>query len=83
MRSRITAAEKEEHRGRLLRLQQMGIATGDEGNFSTKPNRLILEQIDPEFARVHDLPDGEVAVIVLAKLTVLGSGVMITDQRMT
>jgi hypothetical protein len=82
-KSRFTAAEREEDRGRLLRLKQMGIATGDEGNLLTKPNRLILEQIDPEFARVHDLPDGEVAVIVLARLTVLGSGVLITDQRMT
>ena len=81
-RSRIPTAE-EEHRARLLRLEQIGIATGDAANLPTKPDRLILEQIDPELARVYDLPNGEVAVVVLAKATVLQSGVMITKQQMT
>ena len=82
-RSRITTAEAKEYRARLLQLEQRGIATGDARNLSNKPDRLILEQIDPEFARVYDLPSGEVVVVVPAKLTVLESGVMIIHQQMT
>ena len=82
-RSRITTAEAKEYRARLLQLEQRGIATGDARNLSSKPDRLILEQIDPEFARVYDLPSGEVVVVVPAKLTVLESGVMIINQLMT
>ena len=82
-RSRISARETTECRDRLLRLEQIGIATGDARNLSSKPGRLILEQIDPEFARVYDLPSGEVVVVVPAKLTVLESGVMIINQQMT
>jgi len=81
-RSRISTAETREDRDRLLRLDRIGVATGDAGNFS-KPNRFILEQINPELARVYDSPSGGLAVVVFAELTVLKPGVMIVDQQMT
>jgi hypothetical protein len=79
-RSRISTAETKEGRDRLLRLKQKGIATGDVSS-SSKPGRFRLEQIDPEFARVHDLPNGDTAVVALVRLTVLESEVMIIDPK--
>jgi hypothetical protein len=82
-RSRISTAETREDRDRLLRLERIGVATGDAGNLSSKPNRFILEQIDPELARVYDLPSGCLAVVGPALLTILEPGVMIFDRLMT
>ena len=82
-RPRITTAETKDNRARLLQLKEKGIAAGEPGHLPANPDRLILQQIDRELARVYALPNGEVAVVVLAKLTILRSGVMILDQQMT
>jgi hypothetical protein len=66
-----------------LRLDGLGVATGDAGNLSSRPNRFILEQIDSELARVYDLPNGELVAAVPAAVTILEPGVMIVDRSMT
>jgi hypothetical protein len=81
-RSRISTAETKEDRHRLLRLDRIGVATGDGGDFS-KPDRFKLEQIDPELARVYDLPSDWLAVVVPAQLTILEPSVVIVDRLMT
>jgi hypothetical protein len=82
-RRRTTSTDSEEYRTRLLRLQRIGVATGEMGILTPKRERLILQQIDPELARVHDLMHDEVAVVLPAKLIILRSSVMIMDVRVT
>jgi hypothetical protein len=82
-RSRISNAEMKEGRDRLLRLDGIGVATGDTRNFSSKPNRFMLEQIDLGLARVYELPSGELVAALPARLTILEPGVMIVDRLMT
>ncbi len=82
-RSKRNKTEDQEHRARLLWLEEMGIPTGCAGDPAPEPNRLTFEQIDHELARVCELPSGAVAVVVPAKMTVLTSGILITDMEVT
>jgi hypothetical protein len=82
-RLKLTKAEDQEYRARLLRLKQLGIPIGCSDDASPEPDRLVLEQIQPEFARLHELPLGAVAVVAPAKITVATSGILITDRGMT
>jgi hypothetical protein len=82
-RLRLTQAEQEEYRTRLLRLNRIGVVTGGTIDLPPQPKRFILEQVDCEFARVYDLPGDRIAVVTPANLTVLKSGVMITDAQMS
>jgi hypothetical protein len=79
-KSRLTRTEEAQFRSSLSHLKQMGIAAGDVEDLSPpEPDRYTLDQIDHEFARVHDLNGLEVAVVIPAKLTIRKSGFMITD----
>lgn len=78
----LSKQQEGEYRARLSRLEDMGLATGSDGDISSEPERFILEQTDHEFARVHDLAAGEVAVVLPAKLTVLKPGVMFTEAQL-
>ncbi len=80
-RSRLTKTEEQEYRDRLSCLEKRRIRIGSAGDPSPEPDRLILEQIDHGFARLFELPSGEVAVVVPARMTVLTSGMLITDCR--
>ena len=82
-RSRLTRAEYQQYRTRLLRFERMGIPIGRTGDPSHEPTRLTLEQIDYEFAAFFELPGGQVAVVVPARMMVLIPGIMITDLEMT
>jgi hypothetical protein len=83
LKSHLTLLEKTDDYARLLRLQRLGIETGDVATLGTKTERLILNPRDPEFARIYDLPNGELAVVLPARLTVLKSGPMILEARLT
>jgi len=77
---RLTRTEETQFRASLSYLKQMGIGKGSvEEQSVPDPERYTLEQIDYEFARVHDLNDGDVAVVIPAKLIVRKPGFMITD----
>jgi hypothetical protein len=80
-RSTLSSAERQEYRDRLLRLERMGVAIGPVGKTLYEPARLTFE-FDHRFARVYDLPLGEVAVMAPAKMTVFTSGTLITDAVM-
>jgi hypothetical protein len=54
--------------------------TGGAGDIVTKPDGFGLEQDWTDLARVYDLPNGEVGIVVFAKLTVLKSGSMLTHS---
>jgi hypothetical protein len=79
----LTKKEDQEYRARLLRLEEMGIPIGCADDPSPEPERLVLKQIQHDSARIYDLPSGEVAVVVLAKLTIPISGILITDVEIT
>lgn len=81
-RQRLTLTDQE-CRARLLRLEQLGITIGSAADPSPEPERLILEQIDHAYAWLFELPSNAVAVVVLARMTVLTSGMLITDFEMT
>lgn len=80
---RLSTAECKAYRDRLLRLRKMHIATGPTGDLVDEPARLLVEQLDHQPGSLYQLPLGEVALIVSARLTVLTSGVVITDAMVT
>ena len=82
-KSRLTRTEEAQFRASLSYLKQMGIGAGTvEDHSPAEPERYTLEQIDHEFARVHDLNGEEVAVVIPAKLIIRKPGFMITDAYM-
>ncbi len=81
-KSRLSKYEEVEYRTHLSRLGNIGVVIGSSGDLVSEPERFTLEQIDHEFARVHDLAAGEVAVVLPAKLTVRQAGVMITEAHL-
>ena len=81
-RMRLTRTKYQEDRARLLRLEKMGIPIGSAGDSSQAPERLTLQQIDHQPAMIYELPLGDVAVVVPAKMTVT-SRILITDLEMT
>ena len=78
-RSRLTKTEQEQYRASLLKLEEIHIKTECMVEPPPRPKRFTLEPIYPEFARVYDLPAGDVAVVLPAKFATLKSGVMFTD----
>lgn len=76
-KSRLTKTQDQEYRARLSRLEEIGIPIGCAEDPSLEPDRLILEQIQHDFARLHELPAGAVAVVVPVRMTVLTSGILI------
>jgi hypothetical protein len=81
-RSRLTKMEDQEFRARLSRLEKLGILVGCAVDARREPERLTLEQTPGELAGIYELPLDEVAVIVPAKMTILKSGILITDVAM-
>jgi hypothetical protein len=81
-RSRVAKMEDREYRARLSRLEKLGIPVGCAVDARHEPKRLAFEQTPYEFARIYELPLDEVAVIVPAKMTILKSGILITDVAM-
>lgn len=67
---RLTKGEKTEYETMSSRLEKMHIGIGSMGT-GPKLKRFVVTQVDREFARVHDLPDGSTAVTLGAKLTIL------------
>ena len=87
-KSRLNQREASEYSAAVLRLRQMGVAVGKAGVFAQKTasrlqRNLTVEQTDPEFATIYDLPGVALAVVIPAKLLVLGSGVLIVEAEMT
>lgn len=80
-RQKITKMEQEEHLASCAQLQRAGIPTGTAENSRFQRRRFALEQVDPELARVYDLPDGSVVVAFFARLTIKTHGVMFTDAE--
>jgi hypothetical protein len=75
-------AEDQEHRTRLTQLEQMYIEIGRAADPSHEPDRFALEQTQDEVASIYELPLGEVAIVVPAKMIVLKPGILITDVAM-
>ena len=81
-RLRLTKTEDQQDRALLSELRKMGIEIGSAGP-PAELARLTLEQSDYELAEVCELPSGAIAAVVPAKMTVLSSGILITDAEMT
>src|SRR5216684_7363933 len=81
-RLRLTKAGDQEYRTRLTQLEQMYIEIGRAADPSHEPDRLALEQTQDEVASIYELPLGEVAIVVPAKMIVLKPGILITDVAM-
>jgi hypothetical protein len=81
-RLRLTKTDDREYRDRLSRLEQMGIPIGCSVEHRQEPDRFTLEQTEGEVASIYELSLDEVAVIVPAKMTILKSGILITDVEM-
>ena len=78
-RLRLSKMEQIEYRTSCRQLEELGIEIGTAEDFRPQRVRFTLEQGEPELARVYDLPGGDVAAVLPAKLTILKSGVMFTD----
>jgi len=68
-----------ERRGITSKLQRLKIQMADMDALRPTLARFALVQTWTELARVHDLPNGQVAVSLMAKLIIIKSGVMFTD----
>jgi len=76
---RLTKTERQQYRSRLARLEQMGIPIGHAVDCPPEAERITFDQTEYEIAKLYELPWGEVAVLVPAKMTVLRSGLLITE----
>jgi hypothetical protein len=79
----FTVLKQSDYQSCLRHLREIGVVTGPIPPTGSKHTLPKLEQIDADLARVYELPDEEVAVVLPAKLTVLHSGGMIMDMRLT
>ena len=79
---RLTRTEDQEYCTRLSRLEELGIPVGCAVDPVDEPDRLTLEQTEDELPTIYELPAGEVAVIVPAKLTVRKSGILLAAVAM-
>ena len=80
---KTTKTEYQENRARLLRLKEMGVATGSVCGASPEPDRLTVEQTEDECAWIYELPSGAVAVVAPAELMVPVPGTLIKHAEMT
>jgi hypothetical protein len=74
-----TKTERQQYRSRLARLEQMGIPIGHAVDCPPEAERITFDQTEYEIPKLYELPWGEVAVLVPAKMTVLRSGLLITE----
>jgi len=74
-----TKTGNQEDRARLSRLEEIGVLIGCVPHPSPEPDRLALEQIDHDFARMYELLSRRVVVVVPATMRVLISGILITE----
>lgn len=81
-RSRLSRIEEQENLNRLSQLEKNGISIGTALEPSPEPDRLTLEQTQFGFARIYELRRDEFAVLLLAKMTVVKSGILTTDSAM-
>jgi hypothetical protein len=83
MRTQKVKRTDQEYREGLLRLKELGVLIGCAPDPAPEPDRLILESIQPGFARLFELPGGAVAVVAPVRMTVLTAGMVITGLQMT
>jgi hypothetical protein len=75
----LSKEEQRRFRALIPRLQAAGVATGTSGGLLPVPKRLDLRQLEYLFCRVHDLPGGQVVVILLCELMALAAGATVRD----
>ena len=75
----LNKEEQRKFRALILRLQAASIDTGTSGGQLSVPKRLDLRQLEYLFCRVHDLPGGQVVVILLCELMALRAGATVRD----
>jgi hypothetical protein len=76
---RLTKSEFLDHCTRLVQLEQMGVPVESRFASPPDPNWLILEAIHDGTARIYDLPSWAIVIVIPARLSVLKSGMLITD----
>jgi hypothetical protein len=81
-RFRLNTTEAQAYRARLSQLAKMDIPIGHATDPSPEHDRLELKQTQNDFARIYELPMGEVGVVVPAEMTILKSGILITNVAM-
>ncbi len=79
IRARKPSQDRRHFLALLLRLQAAGIATGTSAGLLSVPRRLDLRQLEPLFSRVHDLPGGQVVVLLRCELMALRAGATVRD----
>jgi len=80
-RLKLTNTEHRQHHASLVRLKQLGIPIGSDDDPSPEPDRLVLAQLPHEPARLYEFLSDEVGVVVPVRMTVLTSGMLITDPE--
>lgn len=83
MATRKPKLSDRESQARLSRLEQLGISMRPVADPSPEPERIIVEQTDYHFARLHELLSGEIALVVPVQITVLTPGILIIEQELT
>ncbi len=76
---KLSLEEQRKFRALILRLQAAGVATGTSGGLLSVPKRLDLRQPEYLFSRVHDLPGGQVVLILRCELMALRTGATVRD----
>jgi hypothetical protein len=76
---KLSNEEQRKFRALILRLQAAGIATGASAGLLLVPKRLDVRQLEYLFSRVHDLPDGQVVVILYCELMAMRAGATVRD----
>jgi hypothetical protein len=80
--SRLNKTKDQEYRARLSRIKNMGIPVGRAVDPLREPDRLMFEQTESELSSIYELPLGEGAVVVPARMTILPPGTLITAAAM-
>jgi hypothetical protein len=75
----LTKTERKQYQSRLTRLSRIGIPIGCAVDSPPEAERITLDQTHYEIAKLYELPFGQVAVLVPAKMSVLKSGVLVTE----
>ena len=76
---KLDKEEQRKFRALLLRLQTAGVITGTSGGIPPEPRRLHLRQLDDSCSRVHDLPGGQIVVVLLCDLMAFRAGCTLRD----
>ncbi len=78
-RSKLSQEEQRKCSALALRLDAAGVPTGTSSRLLIVPNSLELRQLDYLFCRVHDLPGGQVVLILPSELVALRARAAIRD----